>query len=198
MITLAEIDRKIRDLVGDDPLSRPFLCHGSPLECQVASVGINPATDTPFWPYWNAVNGFSKDHWLAEYRGRHKRLKPTRDRLEIFCGAMRPIKCLELNLYTHCSRNEATLAKDYQTTDLFDFMVDAVKPRLLFVHGNSPILHLSRLLKARIEKDAFTSASYLGQPLEIYASCRHMAYVSRGYASSMGEKLRVRIQAEMP
>jgi hypothetical protein len=65
--TLVEIDREIRQLTSENALSRPFLCTGSPIGCDVAKVGINPATDTPFWPNWNVRLGCDKQGWLHDY-----------------------------------------------------------------------------------------------------------------------------------
>jgi hypothetical protein len=41
---LKEFDRQLRGLLGDEQGLRPFVCQGSPLECQVFIVGLNPAT----------------------------------------------------------------------------------------------------------------------------------------------------------
>src|SRR4051794_23235654 len=101
------IDTEIRRLTGANPLSRPFLCDGSPVGCKVAEVGINPGTDTPFWPYWSVEGGCDKRGWLDDYMRRHGRLKSTRDRLEVLCRALAPVRCLELNLYHHYSSCEA-------------------------------------------------------------------------------------------
>lgn len=194
MCTLLEIDREIRRITGAAAQSRPFLCRGSPLGCDVAEVGINPGTDTPFWPYWNSENGCDKDGWLADYVSRNGRLKPTRDRIEVLCKALLPLKCLELNLYHHHSPSQALLAKEHQDTSLFDFMLHVAKPRILLVHGSKPIEHLSRLLGSRIAKGRFTPASYRGTPFEVFAADRHFAYVSRDYVASVAALIKERIQ----
>ena len=80
MSAIKEIDREIRRLTGEGDLSRPFLCHGSPIGCDVAEVGINPGTDTPFWPYWNSKTGCDKDSWLADYLCRNGRLNEIESR----------------------------------------------------------------------------------------------------------------------
>ena len=192
MFTHKEIDREIRRLTGEEILSRPFVCHGSPIGCEVAEVGINPGTDTPFWPYWSMNAGFNKDAWLEDYVQRNGRLKPTRDRLEVLCRSLAPLRCLELNLYHRYSRNEASLAMEHRDTKLFDFMLQVAMPRVLIVHGNKPISHLERLLDTAIQKDGFTSASYHGIGLEVFAAQRHFAYVSRDYVMSIATKIKDR------
>jgi hypothetical protein len=194
MSAIKEIDREIRRLTGEGDLSRPFLCHGSPIGCDVAEVGINPGTDTPFWPYWNSKTGCDKDSWLADYLCRNGRLKPTRDRIEVLCQALAPLRCLELNLYHHHARSEADLAKEHQDTALFDFMLKAVRPRVLLVHGNTPIKHLERLLSVTLEKDQFTLASYLAVPIQVFAAKSHFSRgVSRDYVGSIGERIKARV-----
>lgn len=51
MLTIHEIDSRIRQLTGEHVESRPFVCYGSPIGCAVAEIGINPGTSTPFWPH---------------------------------------------------------------------------------------------------------------------------------------------------
>ena len=188
--SLEEIDRRIRQLTGESPISRPFLCNGSPLGCQIAQVGINPGTDTPFWPYWNTVTGFNKKDWLSHYLNQRGKLGSTRDRIELLCDALAPLRCLELNLYHHYSKSEAKLEQEHRNTKLFDFMLQSVRPRLLVVHGNSPIRHLERVLEVAIEKEKFNAARIPGTSirLEVFAAKRHFAYVSREYVTTLGER----------
>lgn len=195
MPTLAEIDRKIRLFSNEGDSSRPFLCHGSPIGCKVAIVGINPATKTPFQKYWNVETGFNKDGWLAEYMQQHGRLMPTRDRIERLCRALAPLRCLELNLYSHPSRNEAELPRRHRNTELFEFMLSVAKPQVLIVHGDSPNKHLSRLLGTSLRKSLFTSAKCFGHAVDVFAAERHFCLVSHKYVEDIGEIIRKRIQS---
>src|SRR5437588_1982707 len=105
-MSLHEIDREIRRLTGEGEMSRPFVCHCSPIGCEVAEVGINPGTDTPFWPYWRITTGFDKAAWISDYLVFIQAVDGIRDRIEIFCQTIAPLRCLELNLFHHYSRNE--------------------------------------------------------------------------------------------
>lgn len=194
MSVVLQIDREITRYFVEGEPSRPFLCDGVPVGCEVAIVGINPATDTPFWPYWNSESGFDKQAWLDDYKTRHGRLKPTRDRLEIFCAALSPARCVELNLYIHASQNEASLAKNHRRSEFFEFMLAKIEPRVLVVHGNTPIRHLSRLLEVTLEKGRFTTVNWSGHAVEVFAAERHFAYVSREYASKVAAIVRQRVQ----
>jgi hypothetical protein len=79
-----------------------------------------------------------KKAWLADYSERHGWLKPTRDRIEILCRELLPIRVLELNLYHDQSKSEASLQRDKRDTELFEYLLDACRPSVLIVHGRSP------------------------------------------------------------
>lgn len=86
----------------------------------MAQVGINPGSDTPFWPHWSVETGCDKQGWLRDYRFRKAgKRTPTRDRIELLNEVLRPYKILELNLYHQFSASEASLAADHKSTALF-------------------------------------------------------------------------------
>lgn len=195
MTTLAEIDREIRRLSGENALSRPFLCSGSPIGCDVAEVGINPGTDTPLWPFWDVNSGCDKKGWLCEYIKKHGRLKPTRDRIEVLARALAPLRLLELNLYHHYSPNLDSLEREHRDTALFDYLFRVTKPRLLLVHGDKPATHLVRLLGVTIPKGVFVPANYQGERIEVYRAERHFAYVSREYVTDIAGVIKAHLAA---
>src|SRR5687767_7993598 len=93
-------DKRLREVTKENPSVRPFLCEGSPLECRILLVGINPSQSAPFWLTWDALRGCDKQEWLKEYRRVNKRDSPTRRRIEILFKALSPGCCLETNVYT--------------------------------------------------------------------------------------------------
>jgi len=50
---------------GCDP---SFYMQRNPLDCEALIVGINAASDVPFWRFWNDEKGFDKTGWYACYR----------------------------------------------------------------------------------------------------------------------------------
>src|SRR5271166_3410947 len=64
---LTDFDVKLKSLTDHLPCARPFVCEGSPLACDVFIVGVNPATNVPFWPFWQPSYGFNKKTWWAAY-----------------------------------------------------------------------------------------------------------------------------------
>lgn len=192
MMTHEQIDSEIRRLTGESELSRPFLCSGSPIGCDVAEVGINPGTDTPFWPYWSIDSGCDKYEWINEYRKRKAgKRTPTRDRIEELCIELQPLRCLELNLYHHYSPSEASLAPHHRNTEVFDFMLKVAKPQVLLVHGAKPLKYLQRVLGIKsIEEDHFTPAVYHGTRLEIFAAKSHFRRVEKKYVKSIAAMIK--------
>ena len=48
---------------------RPFVCQGSPYNCKIFIVGINPATTMEgFWGYWSDCAGYDKDSFFEGYK----------------------------------------------------------------------------------------------------------------------------------
>ena len=191
------IHSAIRKFTGEHAGSRPFLCEGSPLDCVVAQVGINPGTDTPFWPYWSTKAGCYKQAWLRDLRGRKAgKRTPTRDRIELLNEVLRPFKVLELNLYHRHSASEADLPDEHRHIELFEFMLNVVRPRLLFVHGRAPREHLERLLGTPLKSDDFATSTFRGVAIDIFVAKKHLAYVAGGeaYVREVGRRIKQRLQ----
>ncbi len=188
-----QVDDTIRNLTGCT--GRPFLCDGFPMGCRVALVGINPGTPTDFWSCWNGNTGCNKAAWIQQYLRIHGHLKPTRDRIEAFCNALLPERCLELNLTHHYTPDEGSLSTDQiEDTRVFSYMIQTVRPEILFVHGNKPIAHLERVMTVFLAKQGFTQAVYQGVPLQIYAAKSHFSRgVSRQYVIELADEIRGRL-----
>ena len=169
MITIEELDDTIRRLTGEHPEARPFLCDGSPIGSEVFLVGINPGTDTPFWPYWRLPSGCHKDEWIKEYLKRHGHFKTTRARIERLFDSIQPVKCLETNIFCRYSPNAASLPKDVQDTRLFDYLCKALSPAVIFIYGDPGIRHIEQIVKRSLQKNQFTTAMLNGAQIDIIA-----------------------------
>lgn len=172
---LGQFDRTLRNLTAADPAGRPFLCHGWPFGCDAFLVGINPGTDIPFWPFWSQQAGCDKDGWLKAYLQRHPRFKPTRERIERLSVALAPFRILETNIYSSHSRREADLPRDSRRTEVFDFLLYTIHPKLAFVHGKSAVSHLSALVGRDLRLGEFTPVKYRGVDFEVIAG-HHLSY----------------------
>ncbi len=197
MVTIGDIDKTVRLLTGEHREARPFLCEGSPIGAQVFLVGINPGTDTPFWPHWQLPFGCDKEGWLAEYRGRHARLKPTRDRVEILFRALCPVRCLETNIFSRYSPDERSLPVADRDTRVFDFLLYALRPRVVFVHGASAIRHLEIRFGTVLPKGQFTPVECHGRQVDVIAGSHLSRGWSRNRVQSLGDNIRQRCLAHL-
>ena len=146
---LQEFETQLRTHIGAPSALRPFVCEGSPLDCQVFIVGFNPATSlsADFWRFWVSNYGFDKKAWFDSYceERRTRPLKPgkkrrnavsnTRRVMDWILEAASPVRCLETNLYATPTEQAADLPLQQSFTAAFDFLVVAIKPRIIVTHG---------------------------------------------------------------
>nr|WP_199044081.1 hypothetical protein [Dyella sp. ASV24] len=147
--TLAEFERELERIIHRPTTWRPFVCNGSPLACKAFIVGFNPATsmDAGFWDFWRSGHGFDKEKWFERYKderqrrplapGRTRRsaVSPSRRVIEWIIEEAGPVGVLETNIYATATRTAKELAKEQQCTQPFEFLLDAVKPSILLIHG---------------------------------------------------------------
>lgn len=158
-----------------DPAPRPFLCQGSPFDSDVFLVGINPAATTELWPHWSAERGCDRGAWLDTYRTEYPRMGPTRNRLELLQSVIGQERVLETNVFHHRSRREADLASGQKQTTVFDFLLETLKPRVVFVYGKSAVTHVERMTGAKTKHRDFVSASWRGATFDLITG-HHLAY----------------------
>ena len=89
---------------------RPFTCSGSPYCCRIFIVGLNSATRLkPFFEtYWSDDSGFLRDRFEEDYQKIRKK-RGVRPRIEAFVDGVRPIPCLETNLYAVPTKRSSQL-----------------------------------------------------------------------------------------
>jgi hypothetical protein len=171
MSRCARFDKALRKLLPPDKLraSRPFLCQGVPFGCKVFIVGIDPGTDIKFWPYWDVVTGCNKRGWLDECLVKHPEFKrkPTRERIEILFEILAPHRILETNIspFPRDPRS-GRVSRDRR---VFDFLLETIRPRLVFVYGTEPVKHLARLTQANLGMGKFTPVQYRGVKFTVIA-----------------------------
>lgn len=148
-MTLEEFERELTSLIGRRTEVRPFVCEGSPLQCEVFLVGLNPATmmDADFWDFWRPGYGFDKAAWFECYlaeraarplkpgRSRRQKVSATRRNIECFAEGADGVRVLETNIYAHPSDDLRGLAPAGRTIAPFQFLLRSVSPRVIVVHG---------------------------------------------------------------
>ncbi|NCB80335.1 MAG: hypothetical protein EOM41_10455 [Bacilli bacterium] len=128
---------------------RPFICDGNPFECSIFITGFNATTEmkAKFDDFWSNESGFNKNKWLQHYiierqakplapnKTRRNKLSATRQRIEWLTEIIHPAKCLETNLYSKATVDAQSLEQSAKTTEVFDFLLDKIQPKLIITHG---------------------------------------------------------------
>ena len=149
---------------------------------QAVRLSLHPDIQTQDVAHALDIHPFMLSKWKKDYReGRLKPaaeaagFKPTRSRIERLCAALAPFRILETNIYSSHSSREADLPRDRRNTQIFDFLLEAIQPRLGFVHGKSAVAHLSALLRKDLILGEFTHVAYQGVSFDVVAGY-HLSY----------------------
>jgi len=126
---LDRFESELAERIGRPAYARPFVCHGSPLECRAMVVGSHLATalDLDFWEFWEPGAGFRRAAWEAEYRkARRERgaveVSPTRRILDRITEAAGPARCVEANVHP-------------AGPDVLGFLLESIRPATVLAHG---------------------------------------------------------------
>jgi hypothetical protein len=100
------------------------------------------------------------------------------------------VRCLETNIYCHFSRNEKALSAKFRDTAVFDYLLETIRPKVLFVHGAEGIRHMERLTGLSLFRDRFITVKLRGRRMWMVVG-RHL---SRGWSyakvDDLGKQLR--------
>jgi hypothetical protein len=188
--TLAEFEQEIRILAGDKA-GWPFLCDGSPFDCQIFLVGINPVVGVPLWDYWSPESGVNRTAWLSAYR-KERKFTQTRHRIEWLVEVIRPeARVLETNVFHHCSPRESGLDPKLRDPKVFTFLLETLKPKIVFVHGGLAVREFKKVTKTDFKRDTFTKVNYKGSTFDVLSD-KHLYNWSRDKVEQLSVRLRER------
>ncbi len=189
-VTLPEFSQHLCTLMGAYPADlRPFVCCGSPLDCKIFIVGANatPLQD-PFWPFWNNTAGFKCKDFLEYYRAAKRgKLGNARERIQRIVESAAPCKCLETNIWSRPSVQIRDLPPKHRSTDIFDFLLRCIKPKIIYLHGRDAFKHFQDKLGNDFpltERKRLLAPVY-GDLVTFYAT-NHLIHVSYQEATSIG------------
>ena len=148
--SLDDFETDLERLIGRPTSLRPFVCDGSPLDCEAFIVGFNPATTMSrgFWDFWRRGYGFERQLWFDAYKeerasrplapGKTRRnpISNTRRVIEWIIEGASPVRFLETNVHSLPSDDIKSLAHEDRQTLPFDFLLDRLRPRAILAHGN--------------------------------------------------------------
>jgi hypothetical protein len=155
-ISIGEFEKQLAAIVGRPTTLRPFVCNGSPLACRVFIVGLNPASPmkATFWDFWRPGIGYDKAAWMDAYvaeraerplkpgRTRRRRISPSRAVIECLVSELGHTTCLETNIYATAAEDYCDLSAGLRDTKPFDYLLAALKPEVIIVHGADAIAHV--------------------------------------------------------
>ena len=207
-MTLLNFENSLREKLKHYDKPRPFICDGNPLDCKVFIVGINAATEMEnnFWSFWDEGYGFKNDEWFETYilerrtkplkpnRTRRNKISNTRQRIEWITTALSPIKTLETNLFVKATTTARELTKEDRDSSIFEFLVDVIKPEIIFLHGSVVLKHFKKLYKIDIEKDKIKSVEIRGVKTKVSATMHLAIGWSKQKSIELGEKLKFEIE----
>jgi hypothetical protein len=135
-------ERKLEEIIGRPTDLRPFVCDGSPLDCEVFIVGFNATTDLDFWNFWERHVGYNKTRWEQAYcqervsKGKRE-LSNTRTMIGwILENLSVSAKVLETNVNAKASSRVADLSQDEHDTSTFQFLLRSIHPKVIVAHGD--------------------------------------------------------------
>ncbi len=195
MVTSDEIDRKIREVSEalpeeDKKIFRPFLCQGSPVDCEVFLIGHNPGVVTFFWDFWDKKKGCDREGLLNQYIHYNNRLGPTRRKIQILVEVLKPYNVLDTNIFHIYSKELSKLPKDRRDSSICDYLIANIKPKLIVVHGAEAIRHLSGLSKESLSRDTLTSVKLFGATTYVYSGCHLARHYSYARVEEIGKELK--------
>jgi hypothetical protein len=182
-LTNLDIEREIRNYIGSYRAgSRPFLCEGSPIGCEVFLIGLNPAVAADWWSCWNHETGFDRKKWIRNFEkelsnGRNIPGAKTRLRIELLRNQILPYRVLDMNLYHIRSDNLSKLKKSDKKKDFCDCLIKKISPKLIFLHGKQVVEHFAELAKVGkedLKSMDFTDVEIDGKPATIFAGFGHL------------------------
>lgn len=167
---------KIEEVGLADRQIRPFVCTGSPLDCEIMMVGFNPSRDMGLATFderiWSDKTGFDREQFVEYYdyvgyqqgeskwRRNHMFQQNLIDELPDY-----PV--LETYLYSAINSRKSALSNEYRTTAIFDWLVKVIKPKLIVTQNSDVIKYFERVTDTLLRRNEFNVAIYQGQPCVI-------------------------------
>lgn len=198
-MTLLKFDKKLKKI--NSKKGWAFICDGSPLECNVFIVGLNPSTSTSFQKHWHPnEGGFKREDWLDTYKNKRS-FTTTRKWLNIIfneCQKSDKIRLLETNLYNTASTRKNELAKSDKNTEVFNFLLKTIKPEAVIGHGKDIIQYLRHLSGKYYNKDIwkkldlcdFSTKIYLRDHLSYHTSKKDCKELAKNFRTYLEEELK--------
>ncbi len=196
---LRTFEARLLEMIGQPAALRPFVCDGSPLDCQALIVGANPATEmkADFWDFWQPGEGFQRARWFDQYkRERQERIENgeqielvsrTRQMIEWILGHKPTCRILETNVFPAASRTISELPTAQRVSACMELILEALTPRAIVAHGRDAQEYFEDHFRARAHIEY--------QDIEVHSQSvrclftKHLRFRSRQRALAIAEFL---------
>ena len=142
--------------------------------------------------YWDPDYGCRRSQWLEAYdrerllRRKTRRRGTPRRRLIKMWDEFSPLRCLETNCSNHKSEYYRDLSDDKRLTDIPAFILNNVKPRILFAHGKHAVDHTCWLFQHPLEPyDREHLVAFQGQKILVWPSEYHLSARGKGITDDL-------------
>lgn len=198
-MTLREFREQLQRLMGMPGL-RPFVCDGSPMGARVFVVGFNPATtmDQPFWHYWSDETGFDKLRFMRDYLEKRGLQEPqgVRARIERIVAQLPRGTVLETNICSLPTSTAAELRRDHRTTRVFRFLLETIRPGIVYAHSNEPVRFFEDLTSRQgFDTGDGLEVSHGDQRFRLLATRGPLFRMGYADAEGLGRRLAALLQA---
>lgn len=160
------------------PNARAFISPGSPFDCDVALVGNNPGSSTPFCPFWNSSAGvFDRERWFGAFKTAHVEWTRKTGRMNIngFCDALAPLRTLELNAYCVPSDEVADLGSADRDGTVLAELLRVLQPKFVVAHGAPACKELGTQFGTVVMAGSETTITIGRHVTPVVAAPRHFA-----------------------
>lgn len=144
-MNLEDFEERLGQVIGKPSALRPFVCEGSPLDCDVFIVGYNPATDVSgdWWRFWKPGYGFQEKLWRPEYLASREggTASKTRKKAEKIVAVFPSQRFLVCNIDSRPSKKQADMPRPI--TKPFDTFFSLCRPKVVIAHGSEAREHLA-------------------------------------------------------
>lgn len=155
-----------------------------------------------FWSFWSDKAGFDKSAWFEAYlreraaaplkpgKTRRNPVSNTRQRLEWIVEEAAPTKCLETNVFSEATETLSELSTEDRGTEVFRFLVESIRPRILLAHGKDAREAIEALAQRTLSEGEPVLCHVAGARTTVLAVPHLSRDWSQDRARSLGRRLR--------
>lgn len=168
---LQQLRSTLEQHLDKDTPARPFICTGSPLDCDIMMVGYNPSRDVGLASFdaeiWDDEKGFDRERFVEFYdRAGHEQKSIAWNRNHLFqqnfIDEMAGYRIVETYLYSTITAKKSLLTDQQKSTQVFDALVASVKPKIIMTQNIDVAKYFERATDTLLRRNDFNAVTYQG------------------------------------